>query len=107
MNDLLERHRRMVEQFPENELARFSLGKALFDAGQYQSARAELAKALEKKPDWMVAQILVARCDLHLGCLAEARAGLRRARELALAQKHEGPLAEVEQLLEDLGPSSV
>lgn len=92
----------MVAQFPENELARFSLGKALFDRGDFAGAREHLVQALAKKPDWMAVQILVGKCDLELGDQAAAVAAFERARDLAEAQHHEGPLAEVEGLLADL-----
>lgn len=92
----------MVAQFPENELARFSLGKALFDQGDFAGARAHLVHALTKKPDWMAVQILVGKCDLELGERAAAVTAFERARDLAVAQHHEGPLAEVEGLLADL-----
>jgi len=94
----------MVAQFPDNELARFSLGKALFDRGGFAEAKDNLGHALRKKPDWMAVQILVGKCDLELGDRPAALAAFQRARDLALAQHHEGPLAEVEALLADLQP---
>lgn len=100
--DVLERHRQMVERFPENELGRFSLGKALFDLGRHGEAEEHLKVALRKKPDWMVVQILIGKCALELGRRAEAIAAFGRARDLAVSQHHEGPLAEMEGLLEDL-----
>jgi predicted Zn-dependent protease len=103
MNDAIARHRRMVEQNPGNELARFSLGKALFDAGDYTSAREQLLAALANRPDWMAVQILVARCELALGDLEAARPALQRAQELARKQGHVGPLAQVEELLKQAG----
>ncbi len=92
----------MVEQFPNNELARFSLGKALFDTGKFVEAREQFATALTKKPDWMVVQILLGKCESSLGNKTAAKAAFAKGRELAVAQNHEGPLAEVEQLLADL-----
>jgi len=100
--DLLERHRQMVERFPENELGRFSLGKALFDLGRYPEAEEHLGVALRRKPDWMVVQILIGKCALEQGRRSEAIAAFERARDLAVAQHHEGPLAEMEGLLADL-----
>jgi len=100
--DVLERHRQMVERFPENELGRFSLGKALFDQGRHHEAEEHLKVALRKKPDWMVVQILIGKCALELGRRAEAIAAFERARDLAVSQHHEGPLAEMEDLLADL-----
>ena len=100
--DPLARPRQMVAQFPENELARFSLGKALFDRGEFAEAREHLTLALARKPDWMAVQILVGKCDLELGDREAARTAFERARDLAETQHHEGPLAEVESLLADL-----
>jgi Flp pilus assembly protein TadD len=94
----------MVARYPDNELARFSLGRALFDSGEYAGAREHLSAALARKPDWMAVQILVGKCDLELGDPVAARAAFERARDLALAQHHEGPLAEMEDLLDGLHP---
>ncbi len=102
MSDPFERQRQLVAKHPNNELARFSLGNALYAAGQIAEAREEFRRALEKKPDWMAVQILLGRCDLALGDRDAARAAFERARDLALAQHHEGPLAEMEQLLSEL-----
>lgn len=102
MNPSLERHRKMVEQYPGNELARFSLGKALYDLGEISAAKEQLEIALAKKPDWMVVQILIGKCELAQGNSAAAKAGFQRALQLAIAQHHEGPQAELEQLLAEL-----
>ncbi len=102
MNEIVEQHRRLVAQHPENELARFSLGKALFDAGEFAPAREHFAFALGRKPDWMAAQSLLGRCELALGNRAGARQALERGRELALRQRHQGPLEETQKLLEAL-----
>jgi predicted Zn-dependent protease len=102
VSDPLARQRQMVAQFPQNELARFSLGKALFDRGDMAEAREHLAAALERRPDWMVVQILLGRCALAAGDRAAAIAAFTRARDLAIAQHHEGPLAEMEQTLSEL-----
>ena len=100
--DIIERYKRMLEQYPNNELARFSLGKAYYDQGEIAAAREQFQFALARKPDWMVVQILVGKCELALGHRAEAKAAFERARELAIEQKHEGPQAEMEELLREL-----
>ena len=102
MNELVTRYEKMVEQFPQNELARFSLGKALFDAGDFERAKEHLEVALAKKPDWMVVQILIGKCDLALGDKAAAKTAFERALKLAIEQHHEGPQAEMEQALAEL-----
>lgn len=105
MNETIERFTKLVAQHPHNELARFSLGKAFFDAQQYDAAREQFAQAVARKPDWMAAQILLGKCELALGHRVAAKAILEHARALALQQKHEGPLAETEQLLAELAGS--
>jgi predicted Zn-dependent protease len=102
MSEAIARYEKMVEQFPQNELARFSLGKALFDAGQFARAREHLEMALARKPDWMVVQILIGKCDLSLGNRDGAKSAFERALQLAIDQHHEGPQAEMEQALRDL-----
>ena len=102
MNDAIARHQKMVEQFPQNELARFSLGKALYDAQQFAAAKEHFTIALAKKPDWMVVQILLGKCALALGDKPAAKTAFQRALALALAQHHEGPQMEMEQVLADL-----
>jgi Flp pilus assembly protein TadD len=103
MNDTIVRHEKMVAQFPQNELARFSLGKALFDAGEFVRAKEHLSVALAKKADWMVVQILIGKCDLSLGDRAAAKVAFQRALQLAIEQHHEGPQSEIEQALAELG----
>ncbi|MDB6053889.1 MAG: DnaJ-like protein [Verrucomicrobiales bacterium] len=103
MNPSIERYLAMVQQHPGNELARFSLGKAYFDDGQFDQAKEQFHVALEKKPEWMVVQILLGKCFLARENRAEAIASFKRARQLALEQKHESPLAEMDQLLHELG----
>jgi tetratricopeptide (TPR) repeat protein len=103
MNDSIARYEQMVQQFPNNDLARFSLGKALFDAGEFARAKEQLELALHKKPDWMVVQILVGKCELALGNTACAKAAFEKALQLAIDQNHEGPQAEMEAAIAELG----
>lgn len=100
MNENIERYRKLLEQYPNNELARFSLGKAYFDLEQFADAKREFQLALAKKPDWMVVQILIGKCDLSLGDKPAAKTAFERARQLATEQNHEGPLAEMNEILE-------
>lgn len=102
MNETIARYEKMVEQFPQNELARFSLGKALFDAGEFVRAKEQFTAALAKKPDWMVVQILIGKCELALGNKPSAKIAFERALQLAIDQHHEGPQAEMEQALAEL-----
>ena len=102
MNDAVARWQKLVENQPHNELARFSLGKAWFDLGQFAAAREHFQIALARKPDWMVAQILIGKCEQALGDNGAAKPAFERALQLAIAQHHEGPQAEMEELLREL-----
>ena len=103
MNEAVIKYRKLLEQYPNHELARFSLGKAYFNADEFVLAREQFELALARKPDWMVVQILIGKCDVALGNRPAARAAFERARQLAIEQTHEGPLEEMNQLLADLG----
>jgi len=105
MKDPLLRQRDMVARYPANELARFSLGKSLFDQGDFEEALEQFKLALAAKPDWMMVQILIGKSHLALGRTESARSSFLKARELAIAQNHEGPLEEMDQLLADLAES--
>ena len=102
MNEIIQRYEAMVAQFPQNELARFSLGKALFDANEVQRAKEHLQVALDRKPDWMVVQILIGKCELALGNKPAAKLAFEKALQLAIEQHHEGPQMEMEQALAEL-----
>jgi hypothetical protein len=51
----------------------------------------------------MVVQILIGKCGLALGHKASAKAAFERALQLAIAQNHEGPQMEMEQMIAELG----
>ncbi len=102
MNQDIARYKNLLEQHPDSELARFSLGKAYFDEGRIREAKEQFEFATATKPDWMVAQILLGKCELALDRRTEAKAAFLRAKELAIAQNHQVPLSEMEQLLADL-----
>lgn len=98
----LDALRQRVQQHPQNELFRFSLGKALFDEGDPAGAIEHFEVALTLKDDWMLVAILLGRCWKAKGDLAKARQYWEMGRRLAIEQNHEGPLEEVKALLEGL-----
>lgn len=101
-DDLIEKYRAMLAKNPANDLARFSLAKALFDAGKFDEAAKEFRACVDKKPDWMFPTILLGRCQIQLGDKAAAKITLEQARQLAIDQHHDGPLEEVDGLLASL-----
>jgi len=100
---LIARYQTLLQQRPGDELALFSLGKALFDAGRFEEAEKHLQEALAAKPDWMVVAMLLAKCALHRGDQAAARKLYDAALGFAIAQHHEGPEEEIRHALAQLG----
>ena len=94
----IERSLRILEQAPENHLARFSLANALFDAGRPGEAEQEYRRCLAGQPDWMAVAISLGRCLVMSGRLPEAREVLASAREMAIRQGHTSPLEEIADL---------
>jgi len=93
----------IVAKRPDNELARFSLGSALLEAERFADAEPHFKRALELKDDWVVAYILRARCLIRLGRVDEARPLLATGRTHSLAQHHEAPVEEIDEILAELG----
>jgi predicted Zn-dependent protease len=89
----------LVERFPDNDLARFSLAQALVDAGANAEAVPHLRTLCAKKPDWMVVHILLGKCLTITGQPTDAKPIFQHALQLAIAQHHDGPRAELEDLL--------
>jgi Flp pilus assembly protein TadD len=99
---LIARYEALLLQRPGDELALFSLGKALFDAGRFPEAETHLQTALRAKPDWMVVAMLLAKCALHRDDTAAARKLYEDALGFAIAQHHEGPEEEIRTALAHL-----
>jgi len=101
-NERIQQARELFSRFPNNDLSRYSLAQALFDAGQYADAAEHLRALCDKKNEWMVVHILLGKCRLHTGPPAEAKKLLEHALQLAIAQHHDGPREELETLLKTL-----
>ena len=101
-DELIARYEALLARRPGDELALFSLGKALFDAGRFGEAETHLQAALKAKPDWMVVAMLLAKCALHRGDKAAAHQLYEDALGFAIAQHHEGPEEEIRTALAHL-----
>jgi Flp pilus assembly protein TadD len=88
-----------IEQSPENELFRFSYAKALIDLHREEEAFPHLEWCFEKKPDWMVVVMLLGRLCLQKGDRESAKRFYQKGLDLAVSQKHEGPEAEIREIL--------
>jgi predicted Zn-dependent protease len=100
-----EKFKELLAANPENELFRFSLGQALMDEGNPSKAIPLFEQCQQKKPDWMMASILKAKCQIALKRMEEARVELNRALKLAIEQEHEAPEAEIRKLLAAVSPN--
>ena len=61
----------------DKELAQLQIGVKLYDAGQFESAYAYFDQTLRDHPQWSVAYLYRARCQLKLGDAEAALADLR------------------------------
>jgi predicted Zn-dependent protease len=89
----------LVARDPDNEMFRFSLAQALVAEGQAEAAVPHYQICVAKKPDWMMARILLGKLQLQLGRRAEAKALFEEALTLAIDQHHEDPERELRALL--------
>ncbi len=101
-NDRLDRALKLWEQFPDNELTRYNLAQALFDADDHEGAAEHFRALCAKRADWMVVHILLGKSLLELGRREEARSFIQQALQLAVDQHHDGPREELEELLKTL-----
>ena len=101
-NDRIAKALELWQRFPENDLSRFNLAQAYVDANDYANAMVHLRALCQKKSDWMVVHIQLGKSLIALGRSAEAKPILEHARQLAIAQHHDTPREELEELLKTL-----
>ena len=101
-NDRINQALALWKKFPDNDLSRFNLSQAYFDAADYSSAIEHLRELCAKKPDWMVVHIQLGKSLLALDDTHSAKPILEHALRLAIAQHHDTPREELEALLKTL-----
>jgi predicted Zn-dependent protease len=89
----------LVGRDPGNEMFRFSLAQALVAEGRGEEALPHYRLCIDKKPDWMMARILLGKLLLQLRRREEAKPWLEEALKLAIEQQHEDPERELRALL--------
>ncbi len=97
-----DRFQNLVSKNPHNELFRFSLAQALIEENRHEDALEHLDFCINKKDDWMMAEILKGKSLLTLSRPTDAKPILEHALKLAVDQHHEAPEAELRKLLESL-----
>ena len=95
----VEQFNALVARQPENEMFRFSLAQALLSEGRDEEAVGHYRVCIQKKPDWMMARILLGKLLVKLGRRSEAKPLLEEALKLATEQQHEDPERELRSLL--------
>ncbi|PXA03398.1 molecular chaperone DnaJ [Coraliomargarita sinensis] len=88
-----------VEANPDNMLFRFSLGQALYEEGETRACIEHLQKCADSRTDWMLPRILLGKALIESGQRETAEPVLKQALDLAVAQHHEEPAAELQELL--------
>ncbi|MDQ8194143.1 molecular chaperone DnaJ [Coraliomargarita sp. SDUM461004] len=91
-----------VEAKPDNMLFRFSLGQALYEEGDSLAAIPHLQKCADSRADWMLPRILLGKALLQHGQVIQAKPILETSLQLAIAQHHEDPAAELREILADI-----
>ena len=102
MPSRVEQFSALVARDPANEMFRFSLANALATQGRGHDAVPHYRLCVEKKPDWMMARILLGKLLLQLGQRDQGKVMLEEALKLAIAQQHEDPERELRALLAEL-----
>jgi predicted Zn-dependent protease len=98
----VEQFSALVAREPANEMFRFSLANALAAESRGKDAVPHYRLCIEKKPDWMMARILLGKLLLQLGERREGKTMLEAALKLAIDQHHEDPERELRALLAEL-----
>ena len=101
-HDRIARAQELLRKFPDNDLSRYNLAQAYFDANDFTNAAVHLRSLCAKKADWMVVHILLGKCLLAEDQRGEARKFLEHAHQLAIEQRHDGPREELEALVKTL-----
>jgi predicted Zn-dependent protease len=92
----------LVARQPDNELFRFSLAQALVAEHRLVDAVEHFRLCIAKKPDWMMARVLLGKLYLELGRKPEAVVQFQESLKLAVEQSHEDPERELRELLASL-----
>ena len=100
---LVAKYEGLLKARPNDELIKFSLGKALLDAGRIDEAEVQLRAALEMKPDWMIVTMLLAKIAGQKNDKVTAKTLWEKGLELAIAQHHDDPADECRAELAKLG----
>lgn len=99
----IDQFRKMANDDPNNELAHFSLGKALFEAGEHASAVESLRRAIALNPNISKVYQVLAQALLKLEDRGSAVAALTEGVQVADRRGDLLPRNEMSAMLRELG----
>jgi Fe-S cluster biosynthesis and repair protein YggX len=102
-DERIEQFRKMTEADPANELAHFSLGRALLEADRVGEAATSFQRTIEINPQMSPAYHLLAQAQAREGNREGAVATLRRGLVVAQKRGDLAPAKAMGQMLEELG----
>lgn len=95
--------RKMANDDPDNELAHYSLGRALMEAGEYAAAAASFQRTLALNPQFSKAYQLLGECYIETGQREQALQVLREGFAVADERGDNIPRDEMAQWIRQLG----
>jgi Fe-S cluster biosynthesis and repair protein YggX/cytochrome c-type biogenesis protein CcmH/NrfG len=103
MQERIEQFKKMAEADPNNEMGHFSLGKAYFDAGQFEHAVAPLKRTLELNPTYSKAYQLLGEAQAKTGDREQALATLTTGFKVADERGDRMPRDAMARVITELG----
>ena len=102
MTDREAQFKQLVAEFPDSPMGHFSLGKLYLSERRYAEAVPLLEQAVALDAEYAAALVALGEAYVGAGQTVEARATFERAKEKALAQKHNGLAEEIDDKLGEL-----
>lgn len=103
LEERIGRFEKMAQADPDNDMAHFSLGNALLQAGRFAEAAARLQRCLELNPDMSKAYQLAGEAMIKAGWSDRAVETLNAGHEIAAAKGDLMPKKAIAELLRSVG----
>ena len=104
-NERIEQFRKMAQANPEDDLAHFALGQALFDADRFGEAVNVLKHVIKVNSGYSRAYVLLGHSQMELDDETGAVETYQRGYAAAMSRGDLMPATEMKQKLSDLGES--
>lgn len=92
----------MVTKFPDSPLGHYSLGRLYLEQRKFEQAVQPLERACALQQDYAAAMVCLGDAYAGAGKTDEARKTFTHAKEVALAQKHDGLAEEIQEKIDFL-----